>query len=91
MRAFGCYVLESCVFVCSGTCGGVAMNGARAVVVWWGGEGVCCQSFAEIEDAERFASAGGPWAVVISGGQDEFCGSISTHGEYPFPAFGGEV
>lgn len=67
-----------------------------AVCVWWGRESgeyghVRSQWFESVEDAEKFATTCEPWAIVVMGGEGEFAGSISTHGEYPFPAFGGEV
>lgn len=67
-----------------------------AVVVWFAAsdadEGVVrSQWFELIEDAEKFSTTCGNWAVVVFGGLDDFTGSISLRGDYPFPAFGGEV
>lgn len=67
-----------------------------AVVVWFAAESaefgvVRSQWFESPEDAEKFSTTCGNWAVVVMGGAGEFAGSISINGEYPFPAFGGEV
>ena len=72
--------------------GGVVIeNDQGAVVVWHDKDGLHSQPFQLVDEAEKFATTCEPWAVVVMGGAGEFVGSVSVHGEYPFPAFGGEV
>jgi len=70
---------------------GFRVMDGEAVVVWWKDGALHSQAFSSVDEAEKMATTCGLWAVVVVGGEGEFGGSISINGDYPFPAFGGEV
>jgi len=63
--------------------------GLAACVVWWSPEGLRCQGFASLVEAELFVSSCDTWAVLVSGTADDFSAGCGVRGDYLPEVFGG--
>ena len=62
-----------------------------ACVVWSGSDGLVCQQFSSLLEAELFATSCEGWAVVVSGSTSDFLAGVSIGGDYMPGVFGGQA